>query len=65
MFLSLNWLKDFVDIPKFITPEQVGLKLTISSEVGLPTVRIIKIKKYQNYDKYEKSLNYRRNRCFR
>lgn len=29
MNLSLNWLKDFVDIPGKITPEELGLKLTM------------------------------------
>ena len=28
MYLSLNWLKDFVKIPKSITPEELGLRLT-------------------------------------
>ncbi len=28
MLISLNWLKDFVDIPKKITPEDLGLLLT-------------------------------------
>ncbi len=39
MYLSLNWLKDFVDIPKSITPKQLGLKLTMH------TVEIDGIKK--------------------
>ncbi|MFH1997654.1 MAG: phenylalanine--tRNA ligase subunit beta [Patescibacteria group bacterium] len=29
MLLSLNWLKDFVNIPKNITPEELGLRLTM------------------------------------
>lgn len=29
MFLSLDWLKDFIDIPKNITPAQLGEKLTM------------------------------------
>ncbi|MDD5071827.1 MAG: phenylalanine--tRNA ligase subunit beta [Patescibacteria group bacterium] len=29
MYLSLNWLKDFIDIPKSVTPEDLGLKLTM------------------------------------
>ena len=29
MYLSLNWLKDFVNIPKSITPEELGLRLTM------------------------------------
>ena len=28
MYISLNWLKDFVEIPKSITPEELGLKLS-------------------------------------
>ena len=28
MLISLNWLKDFVDIPKKITPDDLGLLLT-------------------------------------
>ncbi len=29
MYLSLNWLKDFVNIPKSITAEELGLRLTM------------------------------------
>lgn len=29
MFISLNWLKDFVDIPSKISPQELGLKLTM------------------------------------
>lgn len=29
MFVSLNWLKDFVSIPKSITPDELGLRLTM------------------------------------
>ncbi len=29
MYLSLDWLKDYVDVPKNITPEELGLKLTM------------------------------------
>ena len=29
MLLSLNWLKDYVNIPKSITPEELGLRLTM------------------------------------
>lgn len=29
MYLSLDWLKDYVDIPKSVTPEALGLKLTL------------------------------------
>ena len=28
MYISLNWLKDFIDIPKSVTPEDLGLKLS-------------------------------------
>jgi phenylalanyl-tRNA synthetase beta chain len=29
MYLSLDWLKDYVDIPKSLTPEELGLRLTM------------------------------------
>lgn len=29
MYLSLNWLRDFVDIPKSISPEELGTRLTM------------------------------------
>ena len=29
MFISLNWLKDFIEIPKSITSEELGLRLTM------------------------------------
>ncbi len=29
MYLSLNWLKDFVDIPRSVTPEEIGDTLTM------------------------------------
>ena len=45
MNLSLNWLKDFVDIPKKITPEELGLKLTMH------TVEIDSVQKQS--DKYK------------
>jgi len=45
MYLSLNWLKDFVDIPKKITPEELGLKLTMH------TVEIDSVQKQS--DKYK------------
>ena len=28
MYISLKWLKNFVDIPKSVTPEELGLKLS-------------------------------------
>ncbi|MFH1254891.1 MAG: phenylalanine--tRNA ligase subunit beta [bacterium] len=46
MHLSLNWLKDFVDIPKSITPEKLGELLS------LHTVEVEKIE-YQA-DKFKK-----------
>jgi phenylalanyl-tRNA synthetase beta chain len=45
MNLSLNWLKDFVDIPKSITPEELGLRLTMH------TVEIDSVQKQA--DKYK------------
>jgi len=29
MYISLNWLKDFVSIPKNISPDELGVKLTL------------------------------------
>lgn len=29
MYISLNWLKDFVSLPRAITPEELGLRLTM------------------------------------
>jgi phenylalanyl-tRNA synthetase beta chain len=31
MKISLNWLKDFVDISKIVTPENLGMKLTMAT----------------------------------
>lgn len=31
MYLSLNWLKDYIDLPKSITPEELGNRLTLST----------------------------------
>jgi len=45
MLISLNWLKDFVDIPRTITPEELGLKLTMH------TVEIDSVK--SEADKYK------------
>lgn len=45
MLLSLNWLKEFVEIPKAVTPEELGRKLT------LHTVEVEKVE-YQA-DKYK------------
>ena len=45
MLLSLNWLKDFVEIPKNITPEDLGKRLT------LHTVEVEKVERQA--DKYK------------
>jgi len=45
MYLSLNWLKDFVEIPKSITPEALGEKLTMH------TVEVEKVERLA--DKYK------------
>jgi phenylalanyl-tRNA synthetase beta chain len=65
MFLSLNWLKDFIDIPKKITPEELGLRLTMHT-VEIDSVqkqadkyrkivvgKILEIKKHPNADKLQ------------
>ncbi|HAM88709.1 MAG: Phenylalanine-tRNA ligase beta subunit [Candidatus Falkowbacteria bacterium GW2011_GWC2_38_22] len=31
MYLSLNWLKDYIDLPKSITPDELGNRLTLST----------------------------------
>lgn len=46
MYLSLDWLKDFVDIPKSITPENLGERLTMH------TVEIDGVEKQS--DKFDK-----------
>ncbi|MFH0955802.1 MAG: phenylalanine--tRNA ligase subunit beta [Candidatus Falkowbacteria bacterium] len=46
MLLSLNWLKDFVDIPKEVSPDELGKKLT------LHTVEVEKVE--PQADKYKK-----------
>lgn len=63
MFISYKWLKQFVDLPDSLTPEELGLKLTMSTvEVegiqkqgsGLEDVvvgEILEIKKHPNADK--------------
>ncbi|MBU1663081.1 hypothetical protein KKE25_00620, partial [Patescibacteria group bacterium] len=63
MYLSLNWLKDFVDIPQSIDPEELGLKLTTHTvEIdgikkqaekldGVVVGEILDIKKHPNADK--------------
>ncbi|MEA3463716.1 MAG: phenylalanine--tRNA ligase subunit beta [Patescibacteria group bacterium] len=65
MQLSLNWLKDFVNIPKSISPEELGLRLTIHT-VEIDSVkkqdskfnniivgRILEIKKHPNADRLQ------------
>jgi phenylalanyl-tRNA synthetase beta chain len=63
MQLSLNWLKDFVEIPESLTPEQLGLKLTMHTvEIdgikkqaenlnNIVIGKILKIEKHPNADK--------------
>ncbi|MBA4320707.1 MAG: phenylalanine--tRNA ligase subunit beta, partial [Flavobacterium sp.] len=63
MYLSLNWLKNFVNIPESITPEELGLKLTMHTvEIdgikkqaenldGVVIGEILEIKKHPNADK--------------
>lgn len=65
MFLSLNWLKDFVDIPKSLSPEELGLKLTLHTvEVdgvekqadkfaNIVVGKILEIKKHPNADRLQ------------
>jgi len=65
MQLSLNWLKDFVDIPKSISPEELGLRLTMHT-VEIDSVekqankfanivvgKILEIKKHPNADRLQ------------
>jgi len=35
MNISLNWLKDFIDIPKDMTPEKLGELLTLHTVEGV------------------------------
>ncbi len=65
MQLSLNWLKDFVDIPKKITPEKLGLLLTTHTvEVesimkqadkykNVVVGKILKVEKHPNADRLQ------------
>ncbi|PIR13076.1 phenylalanine--tRNA ligase subunit beta [Candidatus Falkowbacteria bacterium CG11_big_fil_rev_8_21_14_0_20_39_10] len=63
MYLSLNWLKDFVKIPKSVTPEVLGLRLTMHT-VEIDSVakqadkyknvvigKILEVRKHPNADK--------------
>jgi len=65
MYLSLNWLKDFVDIPRFLTPEELALRLTMHT-VEIDSVekqaekfanivigKILEIKKHPNANKLQ------------
>lgn len=65
MYLSLNWLKDYVDIPKNVSPEDLGLRLTMHT-VEIDGVenqidkynhvvigRILKIRKHPNADRLQ------------
>lgn len=65
MFISLNWLKDFVKIPSSITSEELGLRLTMHT-VEIDGVekqankfrnvvigKILKIKKHPNADRLQ------------
>ena len=63
MYLSLNWLKDFVDIPKPISPEELGLRLTMHTVeidsvkkqadkfVNIIVGKILEIKEHPNADR--------------
>ncbi|MFH1233034.1 MAG: phenylalanine--tRNA ligase subunit beta [Patescibacteria group bacterium] len=63
MQISLNWLKDFVEIPKTLTAEELGLRLTMHTvEIdgikkqadkldGVVVGEILEIKKHPNADK--------------
>jgi phenylalanyl-tRNA synthetase beta chain len=65
MNLSLSWLKDFVDIPKSVTPEDLGARLTLHTvevESVLREVdkyknivigKILEIKKHPNADRLQ------------
>ena len=63
MLISLNWLKDFIDIPRSISPEELGTKLTLHT-VEIDSVesqaekfknivvgKVIEVKKHPNADK--------------
>lgn len=65
MYLSLNWLKDFVQIPKKTTPEELGLRLTLHTvEVdavikqaekynNVVVGKILKVSKHPNADRLQ------------
>lgn len=65
MYISLNWLKDFVNIPKSLSPEDLGLRLTMHT-VEIDDVlkqsdkfkdvvvgRILEIQKHPNADRLQ------------
>lgn len=68
MFLSLNWLKDFVDVPRSIAPEELGRLLTLHTVEVEKTERqsdkyknvvvgkILEIKPHPNADKLRLAL---------
>lgn len=63
MYISLNWLRDYVNIPRSLTPEELGLKLTMHTvEIdavmkeadkyqGVVVGRVQEIKNHPNADK--------------
>jgi len=65
MQISLNWFKDFVNIPKSITPEELGLRLTMHTvEIdgvksqsdkykNIVVGKILEIKKHPNADRLQ------------
>lgn len=65
MFISLNWLKDYVSIPRSVSPEDLGLRFTMHT-VEIDDVlkeadkfrdivvgRILEIKKHPNADRLQ------------
>lgn len=63
MLLSLNWLKDFIKIPKGITPEDLALRLTMhtvevegwsdqsTSFAGVVVGKVLEVEKHPNADR--------------
>ncbi len=63
MYISLNWLKQYVDIPKTVSPEELGLKLTMSTVeiddikklgenmAGIVVGKVLKVSPHPNADK--------------